>query len=51
MQLNGEIGDTATCVELIRCDDGLGWADLDAARAGTTVIVLCFGRGEFEVGE
>src|SRR3546814_765300 len=34
---DGEVADAAPGIDTIRCDDGAGWTDVDAARAGAAM--------------
>src|SRR5512135_1368580 len=40
LEFDGEVGDATPRVELIRCSDGLGWADVDAGMAGAAVVLF-----------
>lgn len=50
-KLDGQIGDTATGIELERGGDGVGRAGSQATCAGTAAIVFGFVRSEFERGD
>jgi alkanesulfonate monooxygenase SsuD/methylene tetrahydromethanopterin reductase-like flavin-dependent oxidoreductase (luciferase family) len=50
LQFNGQIGNAAPCIQLIRRDNGLRRTDIDAALAGTAMIALRFIKGQRQIG-